>query len=190
MNKHKIVMMATLIAIGMFTAISGQNITIAQSNQTPTPSTQNTLSDSDRQFVTQAAEGGLAEVELGQLASQKAVKNEVKKFGQHMVQEHTQANNELKQLAAQKGVTLPTQLNEEHSKVRADLSKLSGAAFDQAYMNQMVKDHVKTVSLFQSEAEQGQDQDLKAWATKTLPTLQEHLQSARSLSGQPTGNAK
>ncbi|MEH2252003.1 DUF4142 domain-containing protein [Nostoc sp.] len=188
MNKQKIIM-AALVAIGAFTAASGQNITTAQSNQTPTRSTQNAVSSTDKQFVTQAARGGMAEVQLGQLASQRAVKNEVKQFGQGMVQDHTQANNELKELAAQKGITLPKSIGRENKKVKANLSKLSGATFDQAYMNQMVKDHVKTVSLFQREADQGHDQDLKAWATKTLPTLQEHLQHARTLTAQSTGNA-
>ncbi|MEH2300356.1 MAG: DUF4142 domain-containing protein [Nostoc sp.] len=189
MSKQKIIM-AALVAIGAFTAASGQNITTAQSNQTPTRATQNAVSSTDRQFVTQAARDGMAEVQLGQLASQRALKNEVKQFGQGMVQDHTQANNELKELAAQKSITLPKSIGRENRKVKANLSKLSGATFDQAYMNQMVKDHVKTVSLFQREADQGQDQDLKAWANKTLPTLEEHLQHARALTAQSTRSAK
>jgi putative membrane protein len=188
-NKQKIVM-AALVAFGMFTAISGQQITQAQSNQTPTRSTQNAIITTDRQFVIEAARGGKAEVELGKLALQKAANDDVKQFGQQMVQEHTQANNELKQLAAQKGITLPKDVGAENKEVKAELSKLSGKAFDQAYINQMVKDHAKTVSLFQREAEQGQDEDLKAWATKTLPTLQEHLQRANAIKTQLTATAK
>ncbi len=147
----------------------------------PTPSGQNNLSAVDKKFMTEAAQGGLAEVQLGQLASQRATSDAVKQFGQRMVQDHTQANTQLKQLASQKGVTLPTTIGSENQKVKQQLSKLSKTRFDKAYINDMVKDHVKDVSLFQSEAQGGQDTDVKAFAAQTLPTLQEHLQMAKSI---------
>ncbi|MFN6476240.1 DUF4142 domain-containing protein [Nostoc sp. DedQUE07] len=147
----------------------------------PTPSGQNNLSSADRQFITQAAQDGLAEVQLGQLALQRGASNVVKQFGQHMVEDHTQANNQLKQLAAQKGVTLPTTIGAKNQQVKQRLSKLSGANFDRQYLNQMLQAHQKDVAAFQTEAEQGQDADVKAFAAQTLPTLQQHLQEVSSL---------
>ncbi|MBH8563541.1 DUF4142 domain-containing protein [Nostoc sp. CENA67] len=147
----------------------------------PTPSGRNTLSSSDRQFINEAAQGGLAEVQLGQLASQRAANNEVKQFGQRMVRDHTQVNNQLKQLATQKGITLPTTLDSQNQQLKQRLSRLSGANFDREYMNQMLQDHEKDVSAFQTQAQQGQDPDVKAFAAQALPTLQEHLQQARSI---------
>ncbi|MHC5828171.1 MAG: DUF4142 domain-containing protein, partial [Nostoc sp.] len=105
----------------------------------PTASRQNTLSSSDKQFIKEAAQGGLAEVQLGQLASKRAVSRVVKEFGQHMVQDHTPVNNKLKQLATQKGVTLPTTIGTQNQQVKQRLSQLSGAKFDREYMNQMLK---------------------------------------------------
>jgi putative membrane protein len=143
--------------------------------------TQGAISAQDRQFVMMAAQGGMAEVELGRLAGQKASISSVKNFGQQMVQEHTQANNQLKQLASRKSITLPTGVSEQHKATKAKLSKLSGAAFNQELMNQMVMDHEKTVALFERQSQQGSDPDLKAWATKTLPTLRGHLRTALSV---------
>lgn len=98
-----------------------------------------------------------------------------------MVNDHTPVNNQLKQLAAQKGVTLPTKLNSTNKQVQQRLSKLYGANFDRQYLNQMLQDHEKDVSAFQTEAQQGQDVDVKAFAAEKLPTLQSHLQQVRSL---------
>ncbi|MCP6757330.1 MAG: DUF4142 domain-containing protein [Fischerella sp. CENA71] len=155
--------------------------------QATTPTTQNTIPISNQEFVIQAAQGNLAEIELGKLAQQKATGNEVKQYAQQMIADHTQAHNQLKQLAAQKKLTVPQSLSKQDKQVAANLSKLSGTKFDRAYMNQMVQDHKKTVSLFQREAEQGQDPDLKAFANTTLPILQQHLQEAQSLAGNTTG---
>ncbi|MEH1944429.1 MAG: DUF4142 domain-containing protein [Nostoc sp.] len=146
-----------------------------------TPSGRNNLSSSDRQFITQAAQDGLAEVQLGQLASQRGVSDAVKQFGQHMVEDHTQVNNQLKSLAVQKGVTLPTSIGNKNQQAKQSLSKLSGAKFDRQYLNQMLQAHEKDVSAFQTEAQQGQDADVKAFAAQSLPTLEEHLQQVRAI---------
>lgn len=153
----------------------------ASPTTSPTTSGQNSLSSSDRQFINEAAQGGLAEVQLGQLASQRGTSDAVKQYGQRMVQDHTLVNNQLKQLATQKGVTLPTTIGTKNQQVKQRLSKLSGAKFDRQYLNHMLQDHEKDVSAFQTEAEQGQDPDVKAFAGQTLPILQEHLQQVRSL---------
>jgi putative membrane protein len=143
--------------------------------------TQGAISAQDRQFVMMAAQGGMAEVELGRLAVQKASSSPVKNFGQQMVREHTQANNQLKQLASRKSITLPTGVSEQHKATKAKLSKLSGVAFNQELMNQMIMDHEKTVALFERQSQQGSDPDLKVWATQTLPNLRGHLRTALSV---------
>ena len=122
-----------------------------------------------------AATGGMEEVELGQLAAQKASSPDVKNFGQHMVDDHSKANDQLKQLAAQKGVTLPAAISNMQKHDVSKLAKLSGAAFDSAYVSMMVKDHKKDVAEFQKESKSAKDSDLKSWASTTLPTLEDHL---------------
>lgn len=134
-------------------------------------------------FMTEAARGGLAEVEMGRLAQTKAQSAEVKKFAQQMVQDHSNANTELKALAAKKNVTLPTEPDAAHKAMMEKLSGLSGAEFDKEYMKGQVDDHQKTVSLFQSQADGGADSDAKAWAAKTLPKLKMHLEMARDIQG-------
>jgi putative membrane protein len=145
----------------------------------------------DRKFLMDAAQDGLAEVELGNVAQQKASSPEVKSFAQKMVEQHSRANEELKTIASSHGVTLPTDL-EAKTKAHVDmLSKLEGEQFDKSYMQHMVQDHKKAVSLFQKTSKSARGDDVKQFAAKTLPTLQEHLQSAQSVSSSlnPTGTA-
>jgi putative membrane protein len=137
----------------------------------------------DEAFVMKAAKGGMAEVELGKLATEKAVSPDVKKFGQRMVDDHGKANDELKALAQTKNITLPTDLDPKDKALRDRLIKLSGQAFDHAYMQAMVADHVKDVNEFKMEAKAAKDPDVKAWAAKTLPTLEDHLKMARETNG-------
>ena len=135
----------------------------------------------DRAFVMEAGPGGLAEVELGRLAAQKGQSTDVKKFGQRMVTDHSKANAELKKLAASKGITLPAGMNTEQMAEHAKLAKLSGAEFDREYMALMVEDHDKDVAAFQDEAKDGSDPDIKSFAAKTLPTLQEHQRMSKEI---------
>jgi putative membrane protein len=136
----------------------------------------------DDTFMRTAAMDGLAEVEHGKLAAQNAASSDVKQFGQRMVDEHGKGNAELKNLAAKKNVTLPTELDAKHKAMQDKLSKLNGTAFDSAYMAHMVSAHKEAVSLFEREAKSGKDADTKAFAAKTLPTLQQHLKMAQDLS--------
>jgi len=147
------------------------------------------LSSSDRQFVQEAATGGLAEVELGRLAEQKAESQSVKDFGKRMVTDHTKANDELKSQMKNWGMSAPTSLDSKHQSAKDKLSKLSGAEFDREYMNTMMKDHQKDVSDFQKESTSASNSELKAFASKTLPTLQEHLQLAQQVHGEVNGKA-
>jgi len=139
------------------------------------------VGSADRKFATTAALDGMAEVELGRLAAERGASDAVKQFGQRMVDDHSKANDELKQWAATAGVTLPTALDAKRQAAVARMSGLSGAAFDKAYAQQMVKDHTKAVQLFQREADRGADAGLKGFASSKLPTLREHLEMARSL---------
>ena len=135
----------------------------------------------DAPFIGAAAMDGLAEVELGRLASQNASSPEVKRLAQRMVADHSKAGDELKQLATRKDVALATKLDDEHRAVQEKLSTLKGVAFDQAYMAHTATSHLKAVALFQEEAKTGKDVDVKAWAAKFLPTIQEHLKVASAL---------
>jgi len=139
------------------------------------------LAPADRQFIKKAAAGGLAEVELGKLASEKAESPDVKQFGQRMVDDHTKANDQLKQVASEKGVTVPEKLNAKDAATKARLEKLSGKAFDRAYMSDMVTDHTKDVSEFRMESKNAKDPDVKNFASQTLPTLKDHLKEAKSI---------
>jgi putative membrane protein len=152
--------------------------TTAPKNQ-PKAGSSSANAASDHTFVMNAAKGGLAEVQLGQLAADKASSDDVKKFGQRMVSDHGKANDELKSLAQSKNITLPTDLDPKDKATHDRLAKLSGAAFDRAYMQHMLADHRKDVTEFKKESTSGKDADVKAWAAKTLPTLEEHLKMAQ-----------
>jgi putative membrane protein len=140
----------------------------------------NELSSSDKKFVEKAAQGGVAEVEMGKLAAQKAQSAEVKQFGERMVKDHSAANDKLMKLASDKGVAASNEMDASTKREYDKLSKLSGAQFDQEYMKSMVSDHEKDVKEFQSEAKSAKDPDVKSFAENTLPTLEEHLKMAKS----------
>lgn len=139
------------------------------------------LSSQDRKFVMDAAVGGMEEVELGRIAAQKAASADVKAFGQRMVTDHSKANDQLKQIAAQMGVTLPTTLPPDKRQDLEKMSKLSGAAFDKMYMSHMVKDHKKDISEFDKQASKGDNDSLQSFARSTLPTLREHYKMAQDV---------
>ena len=135
---------------------------------------------SPEDFMKNAADGGLAEVELGKQAVKNAQDPEVKKFGQMMIDDHTKANNELKALAAKKNVTLPTDMGSYKGDVD-DMSKLKGADFDSEYVDHMVDDHEDDVAAFEKQANSGADPDVKAFANKCLPVLKKHLEAIKAI---------
>lgn len=138
-------------------------------------------SSADKHFLTTAATDGMAEVELGKLAAQKATNPDVKQFADRMVQDHSKANKQLMDLASTKGITVPKNVDPKHKQTIDRLSKLSGAKFDQAYMDQMVKDHNKAVSEFEKEAKSGKDKDVADFAANELSTLKDHLDTAKTI---------
>jgi len=139
------------------------------------------LSPADKKFVREAAQGGMAEVELGKLAVQNASSDDVKKFGQRMIDDHSKANDKLKEVASKEGITLPNSLAATDQAIKTRLSKLSGDQFDKAYMKDMVRDHKKDVAAFQNESSTGSDPAVKHFASETLPTIQDHLKEAETI---------
>ena len=135
----------------------------------------------DAKFAVAAANGGMSEVALGQLAQQKATNSKVKDFGAMMVSDHSKANNELIALAKSKNITLPTTVGADEQKVKDDLSQKSGADFDKAYVSDMVDDHKKDIKEFEDAINILKDPDLKAFAVKTLPTLKKHLDAIQKI---------
>ena len=179
-------------------------------------------------FIAEMAEDGMAEVQLGKLAAERASNADVKEFAQMMVQHHSKANEELKKIAGQLKVTPPTSLNQKHQALAAKLSKLQGAEFDREYMAEMVLGHEEVVNKLRMRAGNGLtssdpasgrpatgtpaggtgtqptgggskpsgsaaagtsggkpfDPALIDWATKTLPTVQQHLERARTIQKQ------
>jgi putative membrane protein len=131
--------------------------------------------------MTAAAQGGLAEVQLGRLAAERGSTEAVKQFGQHMVMDHSKANQELMQLAQRKNVSLPQEVNSDQKSEADKLSKLSGADFDKEYIDYMVKDHEEDAKEFQEQSNEGGDADVKAFAAKTLPVIQGHLKMAQEI---------
>jgi putative membrane protein len=146
------------------------------------------LSSGDQKFIKEAAAGGMLEVELGKLATEKASSQQVKDFGKRMERDHSKVNAELKQLASTKNVQLPTELEGKEKSTYERLSKLSGDRFDREYMQRMIDDHKEDVGAFQKQADKGDNADVKSFAAKTLPTLKEHLELAQS-TGQQVGAA-
>jgi len=137
----------------------------------------------DKQFMREAAVGGMSEVELGKLGVERAQSADVKAFAQRMVDDHSKANDQLKQLASREGVTLPADVNAKERATMTRLAKMSGAEFDKAYMRDMVTDHDKDVSLFERQSSRESNADLKAWIDQTLPTLEEHQHMAKDVAG-------
>jgi len=166
--------------------VTNTNTNRAASNMNTTPSNSNVAAAnanaSGDSFVTEAASGGMAEVELGKLASTKSQNADVKKFAEMMVTDHSKANDELKSLASKKNITLPTAPIAKHQSVIQKLQGMSGADFDKAYVNDMLEDHEKDVAEFEKQSQSNPDADVKAFAAKTLPTLKKHLDAIKALS--------
>jgi putative membrane protein len=132
-------------------------------------------------FIRNAAEGNMAEVKLGELAQQKGQSPEVKKFADRMIQDHTKANDELKQIASHEHINLPTNTSRKSAETYRSLEKLSGPEFDKAYARTMLQDHEKDVNEFKHEVSSAQEGPAKQYAQQTLPTLESHLQEAKQM---------
>jgi putative membrane protein len=140
------------------------------------------LADSpDASFYKKAAEGGISEVEAGNLAQSKGDNQKIKDFGAMMVKDHSAANDKLKALATTKDVTLPTTSSVGQMATKAKLEVLTGEAFDKAYIKAQVRAHQGTIGLFRKEIASGQDSDAQAFAKATLPTVRSHLKAINAI---------
>jgi putative membrane protein len=169
-------MMKTLTIGGLALGLSA-GAAMAQSTLTPS---KEAITPADQTFVTKAAQGGLAEVELGKLAEQNAGSPRVKAFGERMVRDHGQANQQLQEIAQKQGIQIPAQLDPKDQALEERLRGLKGKAFDTAYLRDMVQDHRQDIMDFQKEANTGEDPTVKSFAEKTLPILRQHLSMAQT----------
>lgn len=140
-----------------------------------------TVSEEESKFAVEVASSGMTEVQLGELAQQKASSQKVKDYGAMMVRDHSKANDELKSIAAKKNITLPPAPGEDHMDHIKKLSEKSGKEFDKDYMKMMVDDHKDNIDAFEKCSKDGKDADLKAFADKTLPTLRKHHEEAKKI---------
>ena len=159
-------MTAAFAAAGM--ALTGAALAQTTTKNDPAPT------GMDKTFAVKAAQGGIAEIKTSELAVQKTHNKQVMMVAKRMIKEHTAANEELKTVAQDKGMTLPSDTDPKHKAALAKLSGLSGSAFDKAYMAGQEKDHAATVKLFQAEIATGQDKDVTAFASKNLPEIEDH----------------
>ncbi len=165
--KHLQFSAALLTAAGLFFCLNGT--AMAQNNETR----------GDMRFAREAAQGGMLEVQLGQMAVQKSSNDRIKAFGQRMIDDHTKANDQLKAVAAKDNISLPSQLDARQQAMVDRFSKMTGTPFDRVYVRDMVRDHQNDVMEFQKEADSGTNPDLRNFASSTLPVLKEHLQLAK-----------
>jgi len=174
-------LMAAVLAVGFSASVWAQDAKPADAR--PADAKPAAAID-DKQFMMDAASSGMKEVMIGQLALRQSENQDVKKFAQRLVDDHTKANMELMTLAGAKNVTLPRMLNEQHQAMVQRISQAKGADFDRTFLTHMVDSHKEGVAKFEAQAQGGKDADVKAFAAKNLPTLKEHLQMAQRLAGQ------
>lgn len=141
----------------------------------------NTKLEKDSEFAVKAADGGMMEVMMGELAQKNSTMQELKDYGKMLVTDHSKANEELKALAAQKNISLPAAMSSDHQKKYDDMAKKIGQDFDKDFIDMMIDDHEDDIDLFKDEADNGNDADIKAFASKTLPTLQQHLDRIKQI---------
>ncbi|HUR36206.1 MAG TPA: DUF4142 domain-containing protein [Terriglobales bacterium] len=165
------------------TATSGNSSTDAKT------STSGPISSSDQQFITEAANGGMKEVELSNYVAQKTQSMEVRQLAERIAQDHSNANSELKSAAQQDNGNVPASMDEKAMQEFDQFKKMSGTKLDQMYVQHMIQDHKKDIAKFQEEASSGTASQVKAFAQKTLPTLQEHLQMAQDTHSKMSGGS-
>jgi putative membrane protein len=178
---------ATMLAAWMFQACNGGNTNTESKHEDAVDSAQAVNKETapvDKEssdFAVKAANGGLLEVQLGQLAQERGTSQRVKDFGAMMVRDHSKANDELKGLAQSKNITLPDSVGNDYRDHIEDMRKLSAKEFDKHYIDMMVDDHDEDVEMFEKASGNLTDPDLKTWASNTLPTLRAHKDSARAI---------
>jgi putative membrane protein len=149
---------------------------LAQTVETPQSTQQNAgvFTPADREFATKAAQGNLAEIQVGQLALKRSTNPQVHSLASQLIQDHTKANTDLARIAENLNLPLPQETDPKHKALYNELSELSGTAFDRMFLTSMYQDHVATIALFQQEAQAGGNRELKQYATTYLPGLTHH----------------
>lgn len=184
-TQKALVVMTLIVAVMM----TGATLATMQDNQNRNSNRMNSntsgsmmMSASDTEFATMAAQGGMAEVQMAQLAQQKATSKDVQKYAKQMIKDHTKANNNLMKIAGKKQMTLPTAPNAEQMQMMQQLQAASGAEFDRMYIEMAgVQAHRTMQGLFETYINTGTDAELKSFATKTLPVVQKHLRMAQDM---------
>jgi putative membrane protein len=147
----------------------------------PCAKAQTKLATADKIFILAAAQGGMTEVKLGELAARKGTRDDVKEFGQMMVKDHTAINGDLKTLAEQKGVVLSDSLDAKHQGMVDKMAALTGSDFDNAYIAAMLKGHKADADAFKAESVETQDADIKSFVDKSFPIVTRHMESVSSM---------
>jgi putative membrane protein len=138
-------------------------------------------SSADIMFVRNAADGGMTEVELGKVAEKNGQRNDVKSFGRDMVKDHSNANDNLKAVASKINATVPDKLSAKHQTKIDKMSKMSGDAFDKAYIKDMVEDHEKDIAEFEKARGEVSSEELKKFIDNTVPVMKHHLEMAKKM---------
>ena len=180
MNKKNILMLTLSFGLYLTACNNGTNSTDPEKQANAENKEIKAIDNDDSKFMTEAASGGMMEVQAGQLAVQKGISQEVKDFGQQMITDHSAANDQLKTMAAQKNVILPEALSADDQKSIDHLNSVDAKDFDKTYMKLMVEDHKADVDKFQDVVNHPKDADVKAWAQNMLPTLLHHLDMAKT----------
>ena len=184
MKKTYLAFCAAALSVSMMAASCANDPNPAQEDAVEVAEDRNdakfddTRMEDPSEWIAKAAEGGMMEVEFGKLAQTNAANPKVRELGKMMEQDHSKANEELKAIAMQKNVTLPTAMSDEHQNKYKDLSVKKGADFDKAYTEMMVDDHKDDIDRYQEQAKDGKDMELKTFAAGKVPILQGHLQMA------------
>jgi len=171
MNSHKV--LSAVCSVASAALLCGASTAIAQNTTSP--------SESDKKFVQSALQGGAAEVQLGQLAAQKASSEDVKQFGQKMVDDHTKMGDQMKEVAQKEGISVPTGIPAKDKELETKLSSLSGDSFDKAYIKAMLKDHQHDLSEFKKEANSGNDTSIKDAASQGQQIISQHLKMVQQI---------
>jgi putative membrane protein len=178
---NRIKMLAVLTMLGMGLCLSG--LSAADDEKKAKES-------ADKEFACKTSAAGLAEVNLSELAVRVSRNPAVTQFARQMIADHMRASREMTQMANQRSIKLPGEMDDEHRKCFDKLKKLSGAEFDREYMEAMVKDHEKAVKAFENESKEGKDNAMKQWATRLTPIMKRHLETARKVCDQVKGEKK
>jgi putative membrane protein len=181
---------AFTLAVSLAAAVCGQTPQTPQTRGSRTSA--GAMKSPDETFMKKAADANTSEIQMGQLAQKNASSDAAKQFGRRMITDHTKLLDDLKGVAATKGVNLPTSLSAKQKATYNRLSAKTGDEFDRDYISTMIKDHMEDIAEFRKESDSGTDPDVKSLASQALPILQEHLRMAQGAAKQlgipPTGD--